>query len=88
MTYRNRDKEKTVFKTVSFCGQARNTYNENNDAIKDGCYTEENNVDGFDVEACFCDSDMCNSAPWQYCKNPNEMAILVLLIVLLYSSLM
>ena len=35
MTYRNRDKEKTVFKTVSFCGQARDTYNENNDAIKE-----------------------------------------------------
>ena len=60
MTYRNRDKEKTVFKTVSFCGQARDTY-DGNAALKSGCFTQENQ-DGVDVEACFCDSDMCNGS--------------------------
>ena len=60
MTYRNRDKERTVFRTVSFCGQARDTYQSGNTALKSGCYTEENQ-DGMDVEACFCDSDMCNA---------------------------
>ena len=92
MTYRNRDREKTIVKTVSFCGQGRDAYNDNNAAIKEGCYTEENNADGFDVEACFCDSDMCNAGPagptTHYMKNPNEMTLMVLLILLLYCSLM
>lgn len=61
MTYFNRDKERSVLKTVSFCGKGVLTTNDN-EAIKSGCYLQENNEDGLDVEACFCNDDWCNGS--------------------------
>ena len=61
MTYYQRDVEKTKVKTVSFCGKGTLT-SDDNEAVKSGCYTQENNQDGLDVEACFCDNDACNGA--------------------------
>ena len=61
MTYYNRDKARTVQKTVSFCGKGIET-TEDNQVISSGCHTEYNNQDGLDVEACFCNAPRCNGA--------------------------
>ena len=60
MTYFNRDKERTIHKTVSFCGKGQMTTNDNQ-LIKSGCYSQENAEDGLDVEVCFCNEPECNS---------------------------
>jgi hypothetical protein len=57
MTYYKRDSDKTIANYTSFCGTGVKT--EGGDIIKSGCFTELD-VSGFDVEACFCDADMCN----------------------------
>jgi hypothetical protein len=49
-------------------------------AIKDGCYTQEN-VNGVDVEACFCDpfiKDECNSANSVFLKHFVLFAVVLL----------
>ena len=46
-----------IANATSFCckGLSENTGQDMNS----GCYTEKN-VDGYDVEVCFCDKDRCN----------------------------
>lgn len=70
VTYYNRDDEHTPTNTTSFCGKGIDI-TDDGEAIKDGCITELN-VDGQDVEVCFCNTPFCNSAVhldiWPYTK--------------------
>ena len=51
----DRDSERSIHKTVSFCGKGM----KDGEVIKDGTYMEENQ-NGFDVEATFCNTPRCN----------------------------
>ena len=80
MTYFNRDKERTIHKTVSFCGKGQMTTNDNQ-LIKNGCYSQENTEDGLDVEACFCNEPECNSTVKMQASHYKTLIFLLLSLV-------
>jgi len=62
MTYTLRDGSGTVSYMSSFCGKGVDT-TDNGHAIGGVCYSQYNvENSGHDLEACFCDNDLCNSA--------------------------
>ena len=60
MTYFKRDGEKTVEFYSSFCGKGI-MLSKKGAAIQNSCHMQRN-LDGYDVEACFCDGDLCNGS--------------------------
>ncbi len=79
MTYYNRDVDRTIQKTVAFCGKGVMTTSDNKQ-INEGCHMQVNNEDGLDVEACFCNTDGCNSS------NLAKINLLTMLIVLILNQ--
>ena len=49
--------QKDIANATSFCCKSLDT--DKGSSMKPGCYTEKD-VDGYDVEVCFCDTDRCN----------------------------
>ncbi len=76
MTYYRIGGSRTVENYTSFCGKGYK--DESGEEIKTGCYTQEN-VDGVDVEVCFCDNDRCNGAPTSLVSLGSAVALLVAL---------
>ena len=55
-----RDKERTVANYSSFCGQGVKV-SDGSSSIENSCHIQTN-VNGYDIEACFCDKDRCNAS--------------------------
>ena len=51
--------QKDIANATSFCCKGLDT--DKGTAMSSGCYKEKD-VDGYDVEVCFCDTDRCNHA--------------------------
>ena len=57
MTYFIKGQKNQIANATSFCCKSLDT--DKGTTMKPACYTEKD-VDGYDVEVCFCDTDRCN----------------------------
>ena len=59
MTYFIKGQHNEIANSTSFCCKSLDV--DSGRTVKPGCYTEKD-VDGYDVEVCFCDTDRCNQS--------------------------
>ena len=83
MTYYRRDKHRTIANYSSFCGQGVKV-SDGSAAIQDSCHIQHN-VNGYDVEACFCDKDRCNGSTVNSAVNYSLLVGAALILVAAWS---
>lgn len=78
VTHFLRDSARTVVNTTSFCGKGIDKTN-SGASIKNSCFLEKNKGgSGVDMEACFCNNDLCNRGGPGLWPSPLALALALL----------